>query len=305
MSERRDPVTVVIPTRDRPDQLRAAVGAARAGIDEHDELIVVDSASVDAAAVAGVAAAAGVTLIRCEQPGASRARNAGWRAAANDVIGFVDDDVRVEPGWAAAMARCLAAHPDASFVTGRIDPDNTGSTMTVAVKDDEEPRDFGLADGGVIGHSASLALRRTVLVEIGGFDESLGAGARFLGAEDTDLFDRLLGSGHTGRYEPAARATHEQWRRIRQWVRLQHSYGVGGGARLAKLVRTDRRRLRVAMRDDLWTWGVAQLPGEMVRGDGYRALGTVLRLLGVARGFVTAIVVPVDDGHFRRSSSSS
>lgn len=301
----RAPMTVVVPTRDRPDQLRGALAALRVGTAAIDELIVVDSASHDPAAVAAAAAEAGARLIRCETPGASRARNAGWQDATHEFVGFVDDDVRVDEGWAAAMSACLSAHPEAAFVTGRIDSDAGDRTMTVAVKDDESPLVYDWRDGGVLGHSASVASRRTVLQSVGGFDESLGAGARFAAAEDTDLFDRLLGGGLTGRYEPAARATHEQWRRIRQWVMLQHSYGVGGGARLAKLVRSDRRRLRVAIRDDVWTWGVGQLPGELRRRDFYRALGTTLRLAGVLRGFLTAIVVPVRDGHFRASSSSS
>lgn len=301
----REPITVVVPTRDRPDRLRVALAALHDGVDDIDEVIVVDSASHDNAAVAAVVEAAGATLIRCNLPGASRARNAGWQAATHEFVAFVDDDVRVESGWAAAMSACLSTHPDTAFVTGRIDADRVDRTMTVAVKNDESPAVYDRRDGGVLGHSASVATRRDVMRAVGGFDESLGAGSRFRAAEDTDLFDRLLGSGLTGRYEPAARATHEQWRRIRQWVVLQHAYGVGGGARLAKLVRSDRRRLRVAMRDDLWTWGLGRLPEELMRADFYRALGTILRLAGVARGFVTAIVTPVRDGHFRASSSSS
>jgi GT2 family glycosyltransferase len=298
-------MTVVVPTRDRPDRLRAALIALNNAVDDLDEVIVVDSASRDATAVAAVVAEAGAVLIRCELPGASRARNAGWRAASHEYVGFVDDDVRVEPGWAAAMSACLSAHPEIAFVTGRIDSDGGDRTMTVAVKDGEAPRVYDWRDGGVLGHSASVASRREVLRGCGGFDELLGAGGRFQAAEDTDLFDRLLGGGLTGRYEPAARATHEQWRRIRQWVLLQHAYGVGGGARLAKLVRADRQRLRVALRDDVWTWGFARLPDELMHADIYRALGTVLRLAGVLRGFSTAIVTPVRDGHFRASSSSS
>jgi hypothetical protein len=86
---------------------------------------------------------------------------------------------------------------------------------------------------------------------------------------------------------------------------LQHDYGIGAGARLAKLVRSDHGRARLAARDDLWSWGVAQLPGELRRRDWYRALGTCLRLLGVLRGFTMAIALPVRDGHFRPRNSSS
>jgi hypothetical protein len=59
------------------------------------------------------------------------------------------------------------------------------------------------------------------------------------------------------------------------------------------------------MRDDVITWGVGQLPGELVRLDLYRAIATVLRLAGVMRGYLGGIVTPVRDGHYRPRSSSS
>jgi glycosyltransferase involved in cell wall biosynthesis len=299
----RQPLSVVVPTRDRPDQLREALAALREALGEGDELIVVDSASAHTRATADVAAQFDARLVRCDRPGASAARNAGWRLASNEYVGFVDDDVVVDPGWADAMVGCLDAHRDAAFVTGRIDAPPGSTTMTVSVKDDATPAVFGPTAGGVLGHSASLTVRRTAIAAVGGFDESLGAGARWRAAEDNDLFDRLLSSGRPGRYEPSARASHPQWRRIREWVALQHSYGIGSGARLAKLWRLDRARWRVAFVDDVVTWGWRQLPRELVRRDGYRALGTLLRLAGIARGFFAAIMTPVDDGRYANNSS--
>ncbi|HZY76948.1 MAG TPA: glycosyltransferase, partial [Jatrophihabitantaceae bacterium] len=74
------PVTVVVPTRDRPGQLETCLASLRAALDESDELVVADSASLDPDAVAAVARGAGATLVRCARPGVGRARNAGWRA---------------------------------------------------------------------------------------------------------------------------------------------------------------------------------------------------------------------------------
>src|SRR5690242_7103115 len=87
--------TVVVPTRDRPSQLAACLDSLRSALREGDELVVVDSASRDAAAVAAVARSAGARLVRCELPGVNRARNSGWRAGSRDVVLFTDDDVVV------------------------------------------------------------------------------------------------------------------------------------------------------------------------------------------------------------------
>ena len=101
---------------------------------------------------------------------------------------------------------------------------------------------------GDLGHGANLLVRAAALAAVGGWDESLGAGARFTSSPEADLYDRLFLAGFHGRYEPAARAWHEQWRSSRQLIQLDWRYGFGNGARLAKLCaatgpgRADRRR---------------------------------------------------------------
>jgi glycosyltransferase involved in cell wall biosynthesis len=301
----RPGLSVVIPTRDRPELLARAAASVLAAMGPDDELIVVDSASTDPASVTAVVADPRARVVRVDRPGATVARNAGWRAARHDLVGFVDDDVEVSPGWADAFVETWLTHPDSAFITGRIRIPAGQGTLAVAVKDDPEPRSFGRLDAGLLGHSASLAVPRERLAEVGGFDELLGPGSRFREADDVDLFDRLLAAGGTARYEPAADATHDQWRRIRQYVALQHDYGYGSGARLSKLRRSDRARFRIAVHEDAWRWGLMLVPGELAKRDWFRALGTVLRVLGVIRGFVAASVVPVEDGHFRRRRARS
>lgn len=298
----RAPVSVVLPTRDRAEHLRRSLPALRAALGPDDELFVVDSASVDAE-VADVAARFG-QVVRCELPGVDRARNAGWRRTRHDVILFVDDDVVVDEGWADAMAACFAAHPEAAFVTGRIDvPEGQeGVERPVAIKDDEHPAVLDAATTGVIGHSASLGVRRSVLDALGGFDEALGAGGRFRSAPEVDLFDRIFAAGLTGRYEPAARAWHDQWRDTGGLVRLEWRYGLGTGARLSKLARTDRQRARVVARDQLWDNGAVAVVRHV--GEGYQR-AVVFRLAflaGAILGAVRASLVPVVDGHFASRS---
>src|SRR5947209_2614703 len=109
-------LSVVVPCRDRPALLDGCLDALGRGISQGVEVIVVDSASAGAD-VASVAAAHGARVLRAGWPGTSRARNLGTRSAQGDVIAFVDDDVRVAPGWEAALLRCLDEHPDVAFVT--------------------------------------------------------------------------------------------------------------------------------------------------------------------------------------------
>jgi GT2 family glycosyltransferase len=250
-------------------------------------------------------------LVRCDRPGASVARNAGWRSSTNDLVAFCDDDVWVDAGWADALADAFVADDRIGFVTGRIDvpPGQRVIGVAVSILDRPEPTSYDEGTRGVIGHAASMAARRSALAAVDGFDEMLGAGARFGGSEENDVFDRLLAAGWQGRYEPTALAWHDQWRmRQRMIVRLDYTYGRGRGARLVKLAKARRwRRLRIVASEYLWTWGLAQLWVHARKRDRFLTAVTLARLGGIAVGLAGGLVTPVRDGHFhqRRVSSES
>ena len=63
-------------------------------------------------------------------------------------------------------------------------------------------RQYG--DLSAIGHGANMAFRRTTLEAVGGFDEAMGAGAPIPGAEDKDIFWRVVRAGWRAGHEPSA-----------------------------------------------------------------------------------------------------
>ena len=295
-------VTVVVPTRDRPEQLATCLASLRTTLHDSDELIVADSASVDEQRVAEVARAAGARVVRCALPGVNRARNAGWRAGTNAVVLFTDDDVVVDRAWRDALAGAVIAAPEIGFVTGRIlPPEGEQPSRDVAIKRDEQPATYDATSVGNLGHGASLAIRREVLDRVGGWDDSMGTGGRFGAAPEHDLFDRLFAAGYVGRFEPAALAWHGQWRGPRRLLLLDLRYGYGSGARLAKLWRLDRPRARRATAD-YFCGGGRELVRELRSRHGYPSLGTLLRLLAIPVGLLRGMTVRLVDGHYRGTS---
>lgn len=294
-------VSVVVPTRDRPERLARCLASVRAALRDGDELVVVDSASVGRDEVARVATTYADRLLRVERPGVDRARNAGWRAARHPLVLFTDDDVVVDPGWAEAFAAALERHGDAAFITGRIDapPGRPLPWREIALKRDLEAQVFDRTSVTNLGHGASMATRREVLEAVGGFDEALGAGGHFRAAPEVDLFDRILATGWLGRYEPSALAFHEQWREMDAIVQLDFGYGIGNGARLAKLARSDRRRARLVARNSLWDWGLVIAVRQWREGARRLAQASFYRVVGTMLGFARGIVTPVEAGHYR------
>src|SRR6266550_3714961 len=112
--------SVVIPTRNRRATLTALlerVGPQTAGA----EVVVVDNGSTDGAreALARLEADGRLRVVLEPTPGATRARNAGARAARGDVLAFVDDDALPADGWLAALLAPFA-NPRVAAAGGRV-----------------------------------------------------------------------------------------------------------------------------------------------------------------------------------------
>jgi glycosyltransferase involved in cell wall biosynthesis len=277
---------------------------------EGDEIVVADSASADPAVVVAAAkrpdTAIDVRVERCDKAGASLARNRGWRAARHELIAFVDDDVRVRPGWADALVAAfddpvsdnpvsdkpVSDKPVVEFVTGRVvvpeDQQDAERPVAISSRTERELLHPGLS--GDLGASANLAVRRRALDRIGGFDETLGPGTWSSSAEDLDLIDRLFQAGFAGLFEPAAIAEHDQWRSRSQLVALDWSYGKGMGIRIARLARHDRARARRLLREAVIEQGVRPVLDDLRHGYEFGAITVATRTLATLLGLVLGTV---------------
>lgn len=286
----RAALSVVVPTKDRADKLDRCLTVLCREVSELDEVLVVDSASVDDT-TRRVAERHGVSYVRADRPGTSLARNVGWRGARHDLIGFVDDDVLVESGWGDALAAALS-RPDVAFVTGRIDlpPEQADIEEAVSLLPDPEARVLDREARGLFGMTANAGVRRDALLAIGGFDTRLGPATWFGGGEDNDFFDRLVRAGFAGRYDPDVRACHVQWREGRDYLAVQWSYGKGMGARFAKALLRDRHHARVLLPEVTRIGGVRTALADVRTRSRRSWRPAIAWRLGVLAGFFVGLV---------------
>jgi len=94
------PCTVVICTRDRPEELDRCLDAVGAVAYPSFDVLVVDNGS-SASGVRAIAQRWGARCVVEPRPGLSRARNRGAREARGELVAYLDDDARPEPGWLA------------------------------------------------------------------------------------------------------------------------------------------------------------------------------------------------------------
>jgi len=288
-------LSVIVCTRDRPTLLAGCLDTARAALGASDELIVVDSASLDPAPVEATARRAGARYVRADRAGLSHARNVGWAHARAPVVAFTDDDCRPHPGWADAL-RAGFGDAGVDFVTGPVTADGD-VRLPVSVVTATEPREFDRGTDPVsCGAGANMAFRVDALERIGGFDELPGAGGSLRAGEDLDAFMRLLRLGRRGRYVPGASLDHVQWRTDAGAVALGWNYGLGAGAVAVKAGRegSDWTLLRHRLGRD----GLGAVTRALRERHWTGLASSTLQLGGTVVGAARTARRPITDGRF-------
>jgi glycosyltransferase involved in cell wall biosynthesis len=240
-------VSVVLPTRNRPDDLeRCLTTLTTQETPRRVEIIVVDNDPDSGQTAPVVARFPHVRLVREWRRGLSYARNAGILAASGDIIVATDDDVTAPPHW---IERLVAPFRDeaVSIVTGNVLPaeletpsqhlfESYGGLGRGFERRRVDSDWFWLFRGAVptwkLGATANAAFRASIFDDerIGLFDEALGAGMPTGCSEDTYLFYKVLRAGYAIAYEPAAFVWHRHRRDMRSLHRQIYSYAKGHAA---------------------------------------------------------------------------
>jgi glycosyltransferase involved in cell wall biosynthesis len=217
------PVSVVVPTRDRPSSLRRCLAAIRtdAGAGSEAELIVADDGSADAAAVASVAEGHGASLVRLEGLGPAAARNRGAGLARGEVVLFTDDDCEPASGWTERLA--AAALRDGVAAGRTVAPPGAGAAVLASQLVIDHLMLRGLDRGRVsFAPSCNLALTGEALARLP-FDARFDLAA----GEDREWSARAVRAGLAPAYEPEAVVVHRQAEGFGPFLARQVRYGRG------------------------------------------------------------------------------
>lgn len=249
-------ISVVVCTRDRPDQLSTCLKRLERQQYEHFEVVVVDNAPTSDAVRTLVEDRAGdkVQFRYQREPriGLSWARNTGIAVATSEIIAFLDDDDEPDEHWLTGIVRGFARNSRIGCVTGLI---LSARLDTLAEELFEKIGGHRLGRGFAeeifsragpqsplfplppFGTGANMAFRREVLTRIGGFDVALGAGTPAASGEDTLALTLTLLSGYEIAWEPSALMWHHHRQDVAGLSRQLHGYSIGLTAFYAALLR--------------------------------------------------------------------
>lgn len=248
-------ISLVLCTRDRPDHLRRALESLTNLDYPQFEILVVDN-NPTSGLTPPVVESHGrgrVRLVQAHGQGLSIARNAGVNDARYDIIAFTDDDVIVDYRWLTNLARGFARSQNVGCVCGMVPsaelltPAQSYFDRRVGWAQRCEPAVFDIGnppDGDPLfplhvaqfGTGANFAVRRSVILDVGGFDEGLGIGSPAGGGEDIDMFLRILRRGHRLVKQPSAVVWHRHRQTVQELDVQIYGYGLGLGAWIFKLL---------------------------------------------------------------------
>lgn len=179
-------------------------------------------------------------LVESER-GLSRARNAGLRQVAGDVVSFPDDDCWYPTDLLERVADTLDRNPAWDGVTGRTVDKSGGSSVMLWQK---EP---GLITRENVWRTAitvTIFLRQALVERVGFFDEtlSLGSGTPWGSGDETDYVLRALAAGFTLGYDPSIVVYHESPNPPFSRSAAKRAYGYGmGSSRVLRMHGYSRR----------------------------------------------------------------
>ncbi len=223
-------VTVIVPVKDREDELGGCLESLFSQEYPQDrlEVIVVDDGSQDASA--GVARSFPCRLFSLEKSrGQSFCRNLGAREGRGEILAFLDSDCIAGRNWLQEIVPFFQWE-QVGAVGGRVDGYFDESSL------DHYEKAFSSLSMGkymfyggndeslVYAPTCNLLVRKTAYVETGGIREDMRVG------EDVDFCWRMRSRGHALLYVPFGSVRHKHRNGLFAMLKRRAEYGTSEGA---------------------------------------------------------------------------
>jgi glycosyltransferase involved in cell wall biosynthesis len=242
-------ISVLIPTRERPQQLDACIKSVLASDHKSFEVIVIDQSPEPYTRIRDPRLHVHPSPAR----GKSAALNAAMERASGHLFAFTDDDCTVYPDWLTRGHELLEARPEVDLIYGALlaIPHNPSLWFVPVFSPGRLEVVSGAARARYRGGAgANMFARRELFERIGGFDDAIGPGAPFRSCEEYDIYYRALRAGAKVLRDPENAVLHcgKRSHSDGSGRRLLHDYQYGEGAVLAKHVRSgDLVALRISL----------------------------------------------------------
>jgi GT2 family glycosyltransferase len=291
-------LTAVICTCNRGDTVLMALRSLLASTYPDFEVLVIDQSTDDRTfdAVQPFRSDARFRYVRSQSKGLGKSHNIAMEEARSDIVVITDDDCEAPPDWLAAMSDPFRRMPEVAVVYCSVEaaPHDAEAGFIPAYHCDA-PRLLTRPSQGPGGIGAGMAVRRSHVLALGGFDDRLGPGAPFPSGDEQDLSARALLRGFHVYVTNETHTMHYGYRTWEEGRQLTRRDCRAAGAVAGKLFRSGHFAMMWSPVRVLWAFvGLLWLDAKKLR----RPRG-VARITSFVRGFVQGLRAPIDRATLR------
>lgn len=229
-------VSVIIATRNRPDDLARCLASIQSLMYENFEVLVVDQSTPDLSRLPAQLEDKRFQFITDDAVGKEHAQNRAINLASGEIFAFTDDDCTVPPSWLTRAVEVVHQEVDVGVIYGAV---------AAPVHDHHEyfiptfaPEHYARRCGNYVraygcGMGANMIVPRQAMEILHGFQEELGPGGIFRSGGDWEFAFRALRAGMTVVQDPENVVMHYGARshaggQVRRLI-LNNYFGLGAG----------------------------------------------------------------------------
>ncbi|MFQ6060655.1 MAG: glycosyltransferase [Thermoplasmata archaeon] len=238
-------------------------------------------------------------IIQTNDINGSRNKNAGIGKAKNNFVALTDDDCIAEENWVANIMKDFKEN-DVAAVCGSVYP--LGQEVEYSRKQEKKKlfkKNEHFIPPWNVGTGGCICVKKSVIEDVGPFDERLGPGSFFHSAEDIDMIHRIIDAGYSILYDPNVIIFHDKTESRPQQIVRFYRYRFGLGAFFFKIRRN--RMGRKFFFDHFLVGEINNFKANLLRGRVKWIPRTWAAFLGALFGFFAFSVLP--RGRVKRNSA--
>ena len=237
-------VSIVIPVRNGEKTIIALLESIYSGSISPDEVVVIDQSDNESTQTIidyyqKINKRNCLCYIRSSRRGLCANRNDCIKAAKHEFIVFVDQDMTVDYRWLELIVDEWVDkwNKKPVVISGRTLPGDQfkPTDLVPSIQESNERKVYIKRPKTTeVLYGAYFAASKELFVSLRPkpFDERLGVGTKFPGADDTDFAYRVIRAGYLIVYEPKILAYHHP--EPRSWRKMHYDYSIGYGAYMGK-----------------------------------------------------------------------
>jgi glycosyltransferase involved in cell wall biosynthesis len=282
--------SVIIPTRDRPEQLFGCLQSLERQNYPSDrfEVIVVDDGGTIPleTVVERFNDSIDMKLFKQKHVGPAKARNTGAGYAKGQFLAFTDDDCNPANDWLETLAILFSSSADCVIGGSTINTLTTNPFSCASQLINDFSRHYHNNNEAGFLTSNNFAVPADRFRAIGGFDTSF----TFAGGEDREFFDRWSHHGYAMLYIPKLQVCHGHHLTLFSFLRQQFNYGRGSLLFHKLMAKRNRRPLHLQP----MAFYLKLLSYPLLQTRGFRmatlTILTSLSQIAVALGFLFELI---------------